>query len=457
MAAFEQDLTKGSVLKKLIVFSLPFLLSNIIQSVYSVADMLIVGNMSGTAAMSGVNIGSQVTFILTNLVFGLCTGGTVLVAQAMGAGRREDMKAAISTLITGLLLVAAVITAVMCVFKDDVLRLIQTPEGSFSEASNYLFVTSLGIVFIFGYNALSAILRGMGDSKSPFWFVLIACVSNVLLDLLFVGPMKMGAMGAAIATVISQALSMILCIIHLVRHDFIFDFKPRSFRIDKRLVRQILRIGTPAAVQNTVGSLSFLFITVLVNQIGMEASAAVGVVSKFNGFAIMPCVAMGAAISTISAQNIGAGLWDRALKSCKLGILIAACCSTLVFAVAQCFPREIISLFDRNELTILNGVAYMRTFSFDYLLVPFVFCINSLYVGAGHTTWSLITGMVSSLVGRVPASYLFGVAWGMGISGVGLGAPVATLIALIMNIGYYITGKWRVNMVYRDEKDEAID
>lgn len=453
MASFEQDLTKGSVLKKLIVFSLPFLLSNIVQSLYNVADMLIVGNMSGTAAMSGVNIGGQVTFILTNLVFGLCTGATVLVAQAMGAGRRDDMKKTIATLITGLLFVAAFITVVMVIFKDDVLRLIQTPEGSFAEASNYLFVTTLGIVFIFGYNALSAILRGMGDSKSPFWFVLIACVANILLDLLFVGPLAMGAMGAAVATVISQALSMILCIIHLKRHDFIFDFKPRSFEIDKRQVKMILKIGTPSAVQNTLVSLSFLFITVLVNQIGMEASAAVGVVSKFNGFAIMPCVAMGAAISTMAAQNIGAGLWDRALKSCKIGMLIAAAFSFAVFAVAQCFPGEIIRLFDSNALTIQYGIDYMHTFSFDYLFVPFVFCLNSLFVGSGHTTWSLITGLVSSLIGRVPASYLFGVALSMGISGVGLGAPVASALSLVMNIVFYISGRWRVNIVDKDRAE----
>ncbi len=447
MSQFEQDLTKGSVLKRLIVFSLPFLLSNIVQSLYNVADMLIVGNLSGTAAMSGVNIGGQITFILTNLVFGLCTGGTVLIAQAMGAGRRGEMKNIVATLITGLSVIALVLTVVMSIFKDPLLRLIQTPEGSYQEASDYLLITLSGLFFIFGYNALSAILRGMGDSKRPFWFVLISCITNIVLDLLLVGPLKMGAMGAAIATVISQALSMTLCVIYLIRHDFIFDFKWKSFRVDRQCTARILRIGTPTAVQNTVVSLSFLFINSLANRIGMEASAAVGVVGKFNSFAIMPCIAMSAAISTMSAQNIGAGKWDRARKSCLIGMSIAVVFSYAIFVVAQSFPREIVGMFDSNELTIQNGVEYLRSFSLDYLIVPFVFCLNGLFVGAGHTTWSLLTGMVSSLVGRVPASYLLGFTAGLGIYGVGMGGPAATALSLLMNIIFLLTGRWKVNMV----------
>ncbi|MDD6878081.1 MAG: MATE family efflux transporter, partial [Clostridiaceae bacterium] len=320
MSQFESNLSEGSVARRLIVFALPVLLSNIVQSLYSVADMLIVGNFAGTASMSAVNIGGQVTFIVTNAVFGLCLGGTVLIAQYLGAGEREKMRRTISTLVTGLLILGVVCTAGLLSLRDASLRLIRTPEESFAEASEYLFVTILGIVFIFGYNALSAILRGMGDSKRPFYFVLIACVTNILLDILFVGPMQMGARGAAIATVISQGVSMLLCVGYLIRNKFIFDFRLRSYRIYREQLGLIFKIGTPNAVQNAVVSVSFMFITALVNTIGgYTASAAVGVVGKFNGFAIMPALAMSSAISTMAAQNIGAGKWDRAVKSLRIG------------------------------------------------------------------------------------------------------------------------------------------
>ncbi|MDY5014492.1 MAG: MATE family efflux transporter [Eubacteriales bacterium] len=449
MSQFESNLSEGSVARRLIVFALPVLLSNIVQSLYSVADMLIVGNFAGTASMSAVNIGGQVTFIVTNAVFGLCLGGTVLIAQYLGAGEREKMRRTISTLVTGLLILGVVCTAGLLSLRDASLRLIRTPEESFAEASEYLFVTILGIVFIFGYNALSAILRGMGDSKRPFYFVLIACVTNILLDILFVGPMQMGARGAAIATVISQGVSMLLCVGYLIRNKFIFDFRLRSYRIYREQLGLIFKIGTPNAIQNAVVSVSFMFITALVNTIGgYTASAAVGVVGKFNGFAIMPALAMSSAISTMAAQNIGAGKWDRAVKSLRIGTLIAVVISYSIFAVAQLFPEFILRLFDRDPEMIAYGVSYMRSFSLDYLIVPLCFCFNGLYMGSGHTTFTLINGMLSSLLFRIPASYLFGVVCDWGLFGVGLGGPAASLGALILIIIYYFSGRWKVNVVH---------
>ncbi len=457
MSQFENNLSEGSVARRLLVFALPVLLSNIIQSLYSVADMLIVGNFAGTASMSAVNIGGQVTFIITNIVFGLCLGGTVLIAQYLGAGEREKMRRTISTLVTGLLILSVFCTIAMLFLCDASLRLIRTPAESFTEASEYLFVTILGIVFIFGYNALSAILRGMGDSKRPFYFVLIACVTNIFLDIVFVGPMHMGARGAAIATVISQGLSMLLCVAYLARNKFVFDFKLRSYRIYKEQLGLILKIGMPSSIQNGVVSISFMFITALVNVIGgYTASAAVGVVGKFNGFAIMPALAMSAAISTMSAQNIGAGKLDRAVKSLRIGTAIAVVISYSIFAVAQTFPEFILRLFDRDPAMIAYGVSYMRSFSFDYLLVPICFCFNGLYMGSGHTTFTLFNAILSSLLFRIPASYLFGIVLGWGLFGVGFGGPVASLGALILIIVFYLSGRWKVNVVHHVPKT-AVD
>ena len=446
MSSFENDLSEGSVVKRLIMFSLPFLVSNIIQSLYSVADMLIVGRFCGTASMSGVNIGSQIMLIITNTTVGLCTGGTVLISQYLGSKRREDMARTTATLITLLTLVAVALTAGMLLFRDGILRICQTPTESYAEASNYLTVTVLGIIFIFGYNVFSAIMRGMGDSKRPFYFVSIACVTNIVLDLLLVGYFQMGALGAAIATIFSQAVSMITCMAVMIKNDFVFDFKPASFRIDKKKLGSILRLGLPSALQQSFTSISFMIITVLVNVVGgVSASAALGAIAKFNSFAVLPAVAMSASISTMAAQNIGAGKWDRAVKSCQLGTVIALCISGCIFLLIRLYPEAVLRLFNDDPEMIAYGVAYLKTYSLDYLLMPLVFCINGLFIGAGHTAFSMLNNMLSAILLRIPAAYGFGVVLGLGMSGVGLGAPAASLGSLILIIIFLLSGKWKVN------------
>lgn len=228
----ENNLSKGSVVQQLIRFALPFIISNLIQTLYSVADMVIVGQINGTVSMSGVNIGGQITMIMTNLAMGLCAGATVLVAQSVGAEKTQKLQKIIGTLFTILAITAVVMTVLMLALHVPILKLIKTPAESFQEASNYLNITALGTLFIFGYNALSAIMRGMGDSKSPLYFITIACFTNIGLDLLLIGPFNMGATGAGIATVISQGLSMILCIIYLTKKKFVFKFNIKSFGID---------------------------------------------------------------------------------------------------------------------------------------------------------------------------------------------------------------------------------
>ncbi len=446
--SIEKDLSEGNLLKNLILFSLPFLLSNVIQSLYSIADMLIVGNYAGTASMSGVNIGGQLTFIFTNIIIGFCVGGTVLIAQYLGSKNREAMQKTVSTLITSLIAVAVVMTAFMLIFRNPLLKMIQTPTEAYSEAKSYLTVTSLGIIFIFGYNALSGILRGMGDSKRPLYFVCVACVVNVVFDLLLVGKFGMGANGAAIATVFSQALSMVLCIIYLRRHDFIFDFKLSSFKIDKGMLGRIAKIGAPTAVQNGITSVSFLFITALVNIVGgVTASAAVGVVGKFNGFAIMPAAALSGSISTMAAQNIGAGKWDRAKKTAYIGTGIAIVIGTAIFVLTRFIPAEIIALFGNDPKMIEDGVIYLRAFAYDYFLVPVVFCYNGLFIASGHTTFSLVNNMLSAVIVRIPACLLLGVTLGMGLEGIAYGVPIASMASVILIVWFYYSGKWMKNKV----------
>ncbi|MBQ3037760.1 MAG: MATE family efflux transporter, partial [Clostridia bacterium] len=410
-------------------------------------DMIIVGKFAGTISMSGVNIGSQITMLVTNLVIGLTVGATVLIGQYLGAGDRNGLKETIGTLFTSLFFSGIVITVLMVFLRIPILRLIQTPVESFPEAENYFFVTALGTLFIFAYNALSAIMRGMGDSKNPLIFVAIACVVNVVLDLVLVAVFGMGATGAAVATVVSQAVSMVLCVVYLKRNNFVFDFNLESFKCNYRRLKMILRIGIPSSVQNVAVSCSFLFLTAMVNSLGVNASAAVGAVGKLNGFAILPAVAMNISVSAMSAQNIGAGKHDRALKTCGVGIMISYIISAVIFTFVTIFPELCMRMFIDDEAVIRDGIEYLGSFKYDYLLVPAVFCMNGLFIGAGHTTLSLISGIMSSVLFRIPACYLFGMVMDMGLKGIGLGAPVASASSFVLCIVFLISGRWKKQVI----------
>ena len=451
----QNNLSKGNVVKQLIFFALPFVISNLVQTLYSVADMIVVGHYNGTVSMSGVNIGSQVTNLMTILALGLSAGATVLIAQSIGAEKTKKLQKVIGTLFTSLLILAIIMTALMLIFHVQILELIKTPKESFKEASNFLNVTALGTIFIFGYNALSAIMRGMGDSKSPLYFVTIACLTNVILDLLFVGGFHMGATGAGIATIISQALSMILCIIYLIRKRFVFDFHLKSFGIDSEQLKALLKLGLPISVQNLIGNISFLFITAIVNSYGVTASAAVGAVGKYNGFAILPAIAMNAAISTMCAQNLGAGREDRARKTFVTGMIISCIISYSIFALTRLFPEQILGMFVKDEAMIRVGLPYLKAFSIDYLLVPIYFSMNGLFIGAGHTTYSLISYILSGIVIRMPMAFLLSDVVHLGLYGVGLAIPAATLSSILLNLWFYYSGRWRKQTIHLSgQKDE---
>ncbi|MGF7145801.1 putative MATE family efflux protein [Anaerotaenia torta] len=447
----QKNLAKGNVAKQLIIFAIPFIISNIIQTLYSVADMVIVGQFNGTASMSGVNIGGQVTMLVLNVAIGISTGGTIMIAQSVGAEKTKKLEKIIGTLLTSLMVTAVVLMAFMLLLKEPILRMIHTPEESFSEANVYLMVTALGTVFIFGYNALSAIMRGMGDSKSPLYFVTIACITNIVLDLLLVGVFHQGALGAAVATIISQALSMILCVIYLRKRKFVFDFNIKSFRIDMEQMKNILKLGIPLTIQNLISNLSFLFMTMLVNVMGVTASAAVGAVGKYNGFAILPAIAMNAAISAMVAQNIGARREDRAIKTMLTGMGLAYAISIPIFILTAIFPGEVLRMFAPDPELVAIGVPYLRIFSIDYLVVPVAFSLIGFFVGTGHTTFSLFSNIMSALVIRIPMAYLLSDVAGMGLPGVGLAVPLATVTTVVLGVLFFFSGRWRRRTVNIEE------
>lgn len=443
MVSLHRDFTRGNILGHLIRFGAPFLLSSFLQALYNVTDMAVVGNFSTTQALAGVTNGGQIMNVVVMVVAGLTVGGTILVGQYFGAKREKDVSETIGTLFTVLAMAAVAFTILVLSLTDPVLRMIQTPDSVMDEARAYLKICMLGNIFVFGYNAVSAVQRGLGDARRPLVFVAIAAAVNAVLDVWMVKGLGMGAAGAAWATIIAQAISVVMAAAYLSRNKFVFDFKWRSFIIHPEKLRQIFKIGLPSSAQALVVSLSFLAMTALSNGFGQSASAAGGVVGKLNSFAILPILAIQQSISAIAAQNMGAGRQDRALEALKKGILFSLGVGVVVFTAVQLFPAQVISLLTTDQAVIEEGVRYLRTFSFDYLLVPFVFSFGGLVIASGHTMFSLVLASLSSLILRIPAAWVFSRL--IGLAGVGLGAPIATLGASFIGLWFVLSGRWREN------------
>ncbi len=454
MSSTQRDFTKGPIARGMIAFSMPFLLSNILQALYGAVDMYVVGNYSDVdpakcaAILSGVTMGSQITHLVAMMVSGLTVSGTVMVGQYIGAKKPKDASQTVGTMFTLLFIVGVALTVIMMALSGPILRLLNTPDDAFEHAQSYLNICLSGTLFIFGYNAISSIQRGLGDSIRPLIFVGVACVVNIVLDLWLVKGLGMGAAGAAWATVIAQAISLILAAWYLSRSRFIFDFRLSSFRIHKDKMEMMVRLGIPSSVQSIIVNISFLVMIALVNLISNNAtapSAAVGVVGKFNSFAILPAVAMSSSVSAFAAQNIGAGKIDRARKCLNVGMILAFLISGLVFAAVQLFPEAVIGLFNKDPDTIQCGKEYIFTFSFDYLLVPIQFCLNGLIMGAGHTRFTLLSSSLSSLLLRIPVAVLFGTVLGWGLPGVGLAGPAATVAGVLLTGWFVLSGRWKHN------------
>ncbi len=443
MASLHRDFTRGNILGHLVRFGAPFLLSSFLQALYNVTDMAVVGNFSTKEALAGVTNGGQIMNVVVMVVAGLTVGGTILVGHYFGAKREKDVSETIGTLFTVLAMAAVAFTILVLSLTDPILRLIQTPDTVMDEARAYLKICMLGNIFVFGYNAVSAVQRGLGDSRRPLVFVAIAAAINAVLDVWMVKGLNMGAAGAAWATIIAQAISVVMAASYLSRNKFVFDFKWKSFAIHPEKLRQVFKIGLPSSAQSLVVSVSFLAMTALSNGFGVSASAAGGVVGKLNSFAILPILAIQQSISAIAAQNMGAERHDRALEALKKGILFSLGIGAVVFAAVQLFPAQVISLLTDDPEVIGEGVRYLRAFSYDYLLVPFVFSFGGLVIASGHTMFSLVLASLSSLILRIPAAWILSSL--IGLAGVGLGAPIATLGSSFLGLWFVLSGRWRVN------------
>lgn len=340
-------------------------------------------------------------------------------------------------------LIAIVLTLISALCTNAVVALMRVPAEAVIPARQYLFLCSCGILFITGYNMVSAILRGLGDSRRPMYFILIATVVNIAGDLLLVGDFGLGAAGAAIATISAQALSLILSLLVLRRRDFPFDFKRASFRLHRGRCAKLVSLGAPVAVQNVLVTISFLIITAIVNDIGLNESAAVGVVERSITFAMLAPSAFMAALAAMTAQNMGAGRPDRAGLSLKYGILFCLLCEGAMFILLQLSPVLWMGLFSPDPAVIAHGALYLRTYSFDCITVSFVFCLNGFYSGCGRTGFTMVNNLVSTFAVRVPVVFFVSRIAGATLLHIGIGAPAASAVQIVIQLIYYRSGRWR--------------
>lgn len=404
----ENRLTEGNIASALFRFAVPFLIANVLQSLYGAADLFVVGRYCAAESVAAVSTGTQVTQIITSLATGLTLGGTILVGQYMGSRDYDRVKEMIGTTFTVFAAAALVLTALLLAFKEPVLTMLDTPAESFALTDTYVTICGLGTIFICGYNAISAVLRGYGDSARPMAFVGLACALNIALDIVFVKYLAMGVAGTALATVLSQAFSMAASVVYLKRARFIFDFKLKSFRPVGALAKELARVGIPISFQEMLIRISFLYLTAVMNRCGVYAAAVVGIGSKYDVFAMLTATSMANALAAFTAQNMGAGKRERARASLWYGLGFALSVSLLFWGFAQWHPDRMIRVFSDDPHVIAAGVPFFRSCSYDYVLVTIVFCLNGYLNGRQKTVWTMMSSAAGALALRIPLVYLFG-------------------------------------------------
>lgn len=431
-------LTEGPIGTTLLRFALPFLLSSLLQALYGAVDLFVVGRFADSAAVSAVAIGSQIMQTITGIILGISMGGTVLIGHKIG--EKNDKKAAEAVGNVCLLfgIAALILTPLMLILTNPAVSVMHTPAEAVPAAREYVFICACGIPFIIGYNAVSGIFRGIGDSKTPVYFIALACAVNIVLDFALTGGLSMGASGAAIATVSAQGASFIAAVIYLRKKGFAFPFGRRHLRLKKDSVISILKVGSPLALQDALVNVSFLMITAIINTMGLTASAAVGIVEKLIIFAMLPPNAFAAAVATMTAQNIGAGKPKRAKKALKSGIGCALIFGISVCIYSQFLPETLTSIFSKSPDVVAQAALYLKSYSIDCILVSFVFCMNSYFSGCDKSIISFIHSMIATFCVRVPLSYMLSKIPGVSLYMLGFAAPAATLVSLIICFGYFI-------------------
>ena len=425
------DFTQGKIFAPLIKFALPVLLALFLQTMYGAVDLLIVGQFGTSADVSAVSTGSQIMNAVTVVITGLSMGLTVLVAQKIGAGEKREAGKIIGSGIFLFGIVAAVMTVAMILLSSLLAGVMRAPWEAFSQTVSYIVICSAGTFFIVAYNLVGSIFRGIGDSKMPLVTVAIACVLNIVGDLLLVGVFKMGTAGAAVATVFAQAISVLLSLIIIKKRGLPFAFRKKYILPDFAYIKETLKLGTPIALQDLLVSVSFLVITAIVNEIGLIESAGVGVAQKMCGFLMLVSSAYMQSMSAFVAQNIGAQKPERARKALLCGIASSLVVG-IVMGYFSFFHGELLAgIFSNDTAVTLAAAEYMKAYAIDCLFTSFLFCFIGYFNGCGNTVFVMIQGLVGAFGIRVPASWLIS-QYSSNLFHIGLATPISTVIQIIM-------------------------
>lgn len=442
------DFTKGNITKHLAVFAFPLFLSNMLQIVYSMVDMIVVGKVMGQNGLSAVSVGGDITAFMTFIAIGFSNAGQVIISRYIGSGQRHKLGRFVSTMFS-FLMSCAVVISIFCIFtRKTLLELMNAPAEAFSEALNYSTICIIGLVFIYGYNIASAILRGMGDSKRPFVFVAIAAVINIVLDIILVAYLHMGAAGAAVATVISQGTSFLCCVMFIVKHksEYELDVKMSDFlKIDTSMLKELLGLGIPIAIKLASVQLSKLFVNSYVNGYGVEVSAFAGIANKISSISNLISSSLNTAGSSMVGQNLAAKEYGRVKRIIRDLFAITLTIAT-VMTVAMClFPEEIFNFFtDDNSAAVLAiAPAYVPVAAILFYASACRAGMNALINGSGNVKVNFATAIMDGIVLRIGLSLLFGIALGMGYMGFFLGDALAGFTPFVIGCIFYVSGHWK--------------
>jgi len=432
------DLTTGDIKKNLVRFALPYMLAAFMQTFYGMADLMIVGLYNGADTTTAVSIGSQVMHMLTVIILGFAMGTTVHLGRCVGAKDKEGASKVIANSVYFFIGMSIVFTVLLILCTKGISTVMLTPEEAVEQTRQYLYICFAGIPFIVAYNVISSIFRGAGDSKRPMYFVAVACVSNIILDFVFIGGMGLKATGAALGTVCGQAISVVISLIAIRKIDLGFDLSIKGRKLEMDVIKKILSVGTPIAFQDGFIQVGFIVITAIANSRGLIAAAAVGIVEKIICFLFLIPSAFLSAISAITAQNLGAKKPDRARKSLYYGLIITASWGLFCTIYNQFLPHTLVSLFTKDAIVVAAGCEYLRSYSSDTFFAAIHFCFSGYFAGCEKSKLSFIHNMISVLCFRIPGTYFFSKWWPETLYPMGWAAPIGSLVSAIICVIFYM-------------------
>ena len=431
------DFTQGSILKKLCRFMLPVLGALILQAAYGAVDLLVVGRFGSTSGLSAVSTGSQVLNLVTFVVTQLAMGVTVLIARYIGEKREKEIGAVLGGAAVVFTILAGCLFVLLVLFARPISVLMQAPQEALAPTASYVRICGCGILFIVAYNVLSAVFRGLGDSRSPLLFVLVACLVNVAGDLVLVAGLRLDAAGAALATVLAQAVSVVCALAILRRKKLPFTFRKSDVRLNEQC-RRFLAIGLPLALQEFLTQLSFLALCAFVNRLGLAASSGYGVASKIVSFVMLVPSALMQSMASFVAQNIGAGNVKRAKKSMFTGIAVGVAFGIVMFALVLRKGDVLAGLFSTDAEVVRRGFEYLRGFAPETIVTAVLFSMVGYFNGSNQTLWVMIQGLIQTLLVRLPLAYYMSIQPNASLTKIGMSAPVATVVGIVLNIGCFL-------------------